>query len=191
MATVTIQQSVSLAEPPVITSVLVLAPSKEEPTFNASDIKRKYREERDKRLHARPVGNEQYKQFNGVFSKYLTYSYTPRVEREPMDIETDFLVFGGGFGELSVGARLMEAGVTNMRIMDKAGDFGGTWYCNVGVFQAPSISYLLRIGRDILEQPAILVSLLAKLLGHSRGLTLIDRGLYLHASSRRDWLYTH
>lgn len=85
----------------------------------------------------------------------------------------------------------MEAGITNMRIMDKAGDFGGTWYWNVGVSQAALISYLLRIGRDILEQPVILVSLLAELLGHSRGLTLIDRGLYLHASCRRDWLYTH
>lgn len=191
MATVAIQQPVLVAEPSVITSVSVPGPSKEEPTFDASDIKRKYGEERDKRLHDRPEGNEQYKQFNGIFSKYLTDSYTPRVERQPMDIETDFLVLGGGFGGLCVGARLMEAGITNMRIMDKAGDFGGTWYWNVGVSQAALISYLLRIGRDILEQPVILVSLLAELLGHSRGLTLIDRGLYLHASCRRDWLYTH
>lgn len=130
MATAAVQLPVPVAEPPVVTSAPILAPPKEEQVFDASEIKKRYLEERDKRLRARPEGNEQYKQFNGMFSKYLVDPYTPRIERDPMDIETDFLVLGGGFGGLSVGARLMEAGITNMRIMDKAGDFGGTWYWN-------------------------------------------------------------
>lgn len=131
MATAAVQQPLPVAEPLVTKSISIPVPSREQPIFDASEIKRKYREERDKRLNARPEGNEQYKQFNGIFSKYLTDPYTPRVEREPLNIEIDFLVLGGGFGGLCVGARLMEAGITNMRIIDKAGDFGGTWYWNV------------------------------------------------------------
>jgi hypothetical protein len=37
---------------------------------------------------------------------------------------------GGGFAGLVTGARLKEAGVDDVRILDKAGDFGGTWYWN-------------------------------------------------------------
>ncbi|GAA3121387.1 NAD(P)/FAD-dependent oxidoreductase [Nonomuraea salmonea] len=37
---------------------------------------------------------------------------------------------GGGFAGLLTGARLKEAGVTDVRIVEKGGDFGGTWYWN-------------------------------------------------------------
>ncbi len=36
----------------------------------------------------------------------------------------------GGFGGLLVAARLREAGVEDIRIIEKGGDFGGTWYWN-------------------------------------------------------------
>ncbi|KAF2431374.1 cyclohexanone monooxygenase [Tothia fuscella] len=98
--------------------------------FDIPELKIKYLAERDKRLAARPEGNEQYQQFKGMFAHYLTDPYIPRVERGPIDTEIDFLVLGAGFGGLCLAARLMEAGITNMRIMDKAGDFGGTWYWN-------------------------------------------------------------
>ena len=39
-------------------------------------------------------------------------------------------MIGGGFGGLLVGARLREAGVDDVRIIEKGGDFGGTWYWN-------------------------------------------------------------
>jgi len=39
-------------------------------------------------------------------------------------------VVGGGFGGLLTGARLREAGVQDVRIIEKGGDFGGTWYWN-------------------------------------------------------------
>jgi hypothetical protein len=97
-------------------------------TFDVDEIKKRYTAERDKRLRA--DGNEQYKEFKGQFSHYLTDPYVPRQEREPLDIETDFLVLGGGFGGLSLAAELVKAGVSNFRIIDKAGDFGGTWYWN-------------------------------------------------------------
>ena len=40
------------------------------------------------------------------------------------------VVIGGGFGGLQMGARLREAGVEDLRIIEKGGDFGGTWYWN-------------------------------------------------------------
>ena len=44
--------------------------------------------------------------------------------------EVDVVVIGGGFGGLLAGARLREAGVDDIRIIEKGGDFGGTWYWN-------------------------------------------------------------
>ena len=51
------------------------------PTIDKEALKRKYREERDKRL--RPDGNEQYLRLTGQLAHYLEDPYTPRVERAP------------------------------------------------------------------------------------------------------------
>ena len=40
------------------------------------------------------------------------------------------VIVGGGFGGLLAAARLHEAGVEDIRIIEKGGDFGGTWYWN-------------------------------------------------------------
>ncbi|WP_300578955.1 NAD(P)-binding protein [Phenylobacterium sp.] len=88
----------------------------------------KYVAERDKRLRA--DGNAQYVRLTGRFSDYLEDPYTPRVEREPKTDHVTFAFIGGGFAGLVTGARLVEAGITDVRIIDKAGDFGGTWYWN-------------------------------------------------------------
>ena len=40
------------------------------------------------------------------------------------------MVIGGGFGGLLAGARLREAGIKDIRIIESGGDFGGTWYWN-------------------------------------------------------------
>jgi cyclohexanone monooxygenase len=96
--------------------------------FNPEEIKKRYLAERDKRL--RKDGNEQYKEFKGQFQHYLVDPYTPLVEREPVDVETDFVVVGGGFGGLCLAARLVEAGITDIKVVEKGGGFGGTWYFN-------------------------------------------------------------
>ena len=44
--------------------------------------------------------------------------------------EVEFAIIGGGFGGLLMGARLREAGFTSLRVVENAGDFGGTWYWN-------------------------------------------------------------
>jgi cation diffusion facilitator CzcD-associated flavoprotein CzcO len=91
-------------------------------------LRRKYLEERDKRL--RPDGNDQYQRLTGRFAHYLEDPYTPRTEREPKTDDCTVVFIGGGFGGLVTGARLKEAGVHDVRIIEKGGDFGGTWYWN-------------------------------------------------------------
>ncbi len=91
-------------------------------------LRRKYREERDKRL--RPDGNDQYLRLTGTLAHYLDDPYTPRVEREPKADHCTVAIIGGGFAGLVVGARLRETGISDVRIIEKGGDFGGAWYWN-------------------------------------------------------------
>ncbi|MGD8829717.1 MAG: NAD(P)/FAD-dependent oxidoreductase, partial [Pseudomonadales bacterium] len=97
--------------------------------FDPDALRDKYREERDKRL--RPDGNEQYVEVKGEFSHYIDDPYLEEsIEREPLFDEVEVAVIGGGFGGLLAGARLREAGVDSIRMIEKGGDFGGTWYWN-------------------------------------------------------------
>jgi cyclohexanone monooxygenase len=96
--------------------------------FDPDALRDRYRAERDKRLRA--DGNEQYVEVTGRFAHYVEDPYVERVEREPLTDEVDVVVVGGGFGGLLMGARLREAGVEDLRIIEKGGDFGGTWYWN-------------------------------------------------------------
>ena len=97
-------------------------------TLDKAALQRKYREERDKRLRA--DGNDQYQQLKGRFAHYATDPYTPVTPRAPLTDHVTFAFVGGGFAGLGTGARLVEAGVREVRIIDKGGDFGGTWYWN-------------------------------------------------------------
>ncbi|MFI6174360.1 flavin-containing monooxygenase [Nonomuraea sp. NPDC051191] len=91
-------------------------------------LRRKYLEERDKRL--RPDGDDQYVRLTGRFAHYLDDPYTPRTERDPKTDHVTVAFVGGGFAGLVTGARLKEAGIDDVRIVEKGGDFGGTWYWN-------------------------------------------------------------
>lgn len=98
------------------------------PAIDKKALLAKYLEERDKRLRA--DGNDQYLQIKGQLAHYLDDPYTPRAEREPKTDHVSFAFIGGGFAGLVTGARLKEAGVEDVRIIEKGGDFGGTWYWN-------------------------------------------------------------
>ena len=91
-------------------------------------VRRRYLAERDKRL--RPDGNEQYRRLTGRLAHYADDPYTPRVERDPRTDHVTLAFIGGGFAGLVTCARLKEAGVTDVRLLEKGGDVGGTWYWN-------------------------------------------------------------
>ncbi|MBL8384051.1 MAG: NAD(P)/FAD-dependent oxidoreductase [Burkholderiales bacterium] len=91
-------------------------------------LRRRYREERDKRL--RPDGNDQYLEVAGRFAHYADDPYTPVAPRARVTDHVTFAFVGGGFAGLATAARLAEAGIADVRIVEKGGDFGGTWYWN-------------------------------------------------------------
>jgi cyclohexanone monooxygenase len=97
--------------------------------FDPQALKAKYLAERDKRL--RSDANQQYVEMAGKFAHYLDDPYiASRDDRGPLSDEKDVVVIGGGFGGLLAGAKLREAGVEDIRIIEKGGEFGGTWYWN-------------------------------------------------------------
>jgi cation diffusion facilitator CzcD-associated flavoprotein CzcO len=105
------------------------APASPELDFAPDALRAKYRHERDTRV--RPDGNDQYLEVKGDFGRYVDDPYVePGFSREPLRDEVDALLIGGGFGGLMAGARLRGAGVERIRIIEKGGDFGGTWYWN-------------------------------------------------------------
>jgi cation diffusion facilitator CzcD-associated flavoprotein CzcO len=92
-------------------------------------LRARYRAERDRRI--RPDGGRQYRSATGEFGYYDEDPYTDgEFTREPLHDRVDAVVVGGGFGGLLAGARLRQAGVESVRLIEKGGDFGGTWYWN-------------------------------------------------------------
>ncbi|MCS7475228.1 flavin-containing monooxygenase [Umezawaea endophytica] len=97
--------------------------------FDPDALRAKYRTERDRRIH--PEGNAQYRRVLGEFSSYADDPYVEHEPtREPLTDRVEVVLVGGGFGGLLSGARLRQAGVQDIRVIDEAGDFGGTWYWN-------------------------------------------------------------
>jgi cyclohexanone monooxygenase len=97
--------------------------------FDPAELKAKYLAERDKRL--RDDANEQYVEVTAEFSRYVEDPYVePGFSRDAIFDEVQVTIIGGGFGGLLMGARLREAGYESIRLVEKAGDVGGTWYWN-------------------------------------------------------------
>jgi cyclohexanone monooxygenase len=97
-------------------------------SFDPDGLRERYRRERDKRIRA--DGNDQYVDMAGDFAPYLDDPYTTADPRPTLADRVTVAVIGGGLAGLLIGARLKEAGVEDIRIVDKGGDFGGTWYWN-------------------------------------------------------------
>ncbi len=112
-----------------MTSAIKFTTDPSELDFDPEALREKYRHERDKRI--RKDGMRQFQEPEGDFSKYIDDPYVePGFTRAPLADEVEVVVIGGGFGGLLAGARLRQAGVKDIRIIERAGDFGGTWYWN-------------------------------------------------------------
>jgi len=98
--------------------------------FDPDELRARYEHERLKRL--RDDGVEQYIEMAGAFAGYADddpYA-DPSYGRQPLTDEIEIAIIGGGFSGLLAAARLSEQGVTDVRIIEAGGDFGGTWYWN-------------------------------------------------------------
>ncbi len=98
--------------------------------FDPDALRTKYAEERDRRLRA--DGRDQYVEASGAFAHYgLDDPYAdPGFVRDALADEVEVVIVGGGFGGLMAAARLREAGVSDVRIVEAGADYGGTWYWN-------------------------------------------------------------
>ncbi len=104
-------------------------PTPEELGFDPAALRAKYAAERARRLRA--DGNRQYQQTKGRYAGFDSDHYVEAgFTRPAIQEELDVLIIGGGFGGLLAAARLREVGIDKFRIVEKAGDFGGTWYWN-------------------------------------------------------------
>ena len=93
------------------------------------ELREKYRIEREKRLRGDGVG--QYKAIAGEFSDFDRDPFSdPDFTRAAVSEDTEVVIVGAGFGGMLAAYHLKQAGIHNFRIIDLAGDFGGTWYWN-------------------------------------------------------------
>jgi cyclohexanone monooxygenase len=109
---------------PVENGQITVAPEE----FDRERVRAKYAEEREKRL--RSDGSEQYLHIEGGSRFLADPNVESVIERDPISEDIDVAILGGGFSGLLAGARLRQRGVQDLRIIERGGDFGGTWYWN-------------------------------------------------------------
>ena len=106
-----------------------MAVESSELNFDPEALGKKYQIERDKRI--REDGNEQYQEVKGDFAYFVDDPYIDNeINRDALEEEVEVVIIGGGFGGMLAAARLRESGIDDFRIIEKGGDFGGTWYWN-------------------------------------------------------------
>lgn len=100
--------------------------------FDPDALAKRYAVERDKRIRA--DAEEQFVQLSHdspFTNKYVQEDpYCKPLDRAPLKDQREVIVIGGGWVGMLTAARLAEAGITDVRIVESGSDFGGTWYWN-------------------------------------------------------------
>jgi cation diffusion facilitator CzcD-associated flavoprotein CzcO len=90
------------------------------------ELRERYQQEQQKRL--RPDGMAQWGELGEELDRDPFVE--PGFTRDPVVEETTVVIVGGGFAGMLTAIDLGKHGITDVRIVEKAGDFGGTWYWN-------------------------------------------------------------
>lgn len=99
--------------------------------IDVDELRERYRAERDRRFNPRGSGQFHPIAATNEYSRFDRDPWAPEIEpRPPMTETLDVLIIGGGFGGLGAATRLVKAGIDNLRVVEVAADFGGTWYWN-------------------------------------------------------------
>src|SRR4051794_20444109 len=106
-----------------------MTPSDQTPVFDPEAVREKYERERAKRMtEGRGVIHDL--KHDERFAEYTRDPHTPFIERDPVSTEVDVAILGAGMSGVVAGAKLREAGLRRIMLIDKAGGIGGTWYWN-------------------------------------------------------------
>src|SRR5258708_15681984 len=160
-------------------------------SVDREELRAKSREERAKRL--REDGNDQYVEPTGKFAHFLEDPYVERVERDPRFDEVTVAVIGGGFAGLVTGARLVQAGVTDVRIIEGGGDVGGAWYWNryPGAMCDTAAMVYLPLLEETRHMPSQKYTLAPEIFGHARNIAqrfgLYENALFSTAVTALEW----
>ena len=100
--------------------------------FDPDALAQRYAAERDKRIRADAEAQFVQLSHDSPFTnKYLEDDpYCKALDRAPLKDQREVIVIGGGWVGMLTAARLVEAGISDVRIVESGGDFGGTWYWN-------------------------------------------------------------
>ena len=98
-------------------------------TYDPEVVWERYLAERDKRLVPRREAIADL-DADPRLAGWRTDPFTPRIDRSPQTREVEVAILGAGIAGLSTGARLREAGIEDLCLIDTAGGVGGTWYWN-------------------------------------------------------------
>ncbi|MCU1485089.1 MAG: monooxygenase [Actinomycetia bacterium] len=91
------------------------------------ELAARYEQERRKRL---TDGVRTYRSIGDLNEAFDADPFAEPLTRDPLVEETDVVIVGTGWAGMTTAAYLTKQGVTSYRMIDKAGDFGGTWYWN-------------------------------------------------------------
>jgi len=92
-------------------------------------VRARYRAERDKRLRSIHADKASVP-LNALPELAEDHAAEPVGDRPAVRDAVDVVVVGAGIGGLTAAARLREAGVERVRVIDSGADFGGVWYWN-------------------------------------------------------------
>ena len=155
-------------------------------------LRRKYLAERDKRL--RKDMQQQYLEASGAFEGFAQDPYVePGFSREPLQEEVDVVIIGGGFGGLLTAAHLRGQGIKSFRIIEEAGDFGGTWYWNrypgvrCDIESYVYMPLLEEVGTVPSERYATGAEIFAHCQAIGRHFDLYDRAMFRTRATRLAW----
>ncbi|KAI1115877.1 putative cyclohexanone monooxygenase [Nemania sp. NC0429] len=130
MATATTATATPVVDDVLVPEIPVEPPVHPLKTFpiDVEGITKRYQAERQKRI--RKDGVAQFKQAAASFSRFKADPYAPPVHREPITSEVKVLIVGAGIGGIVAAVKLLDQGVDDFVMIDKASRFGGTWAWN-------------------------------------------------------------
>ena len=100
--------------------------------FDPEALTKRYEYERERRI--REDAESQFvevKTDSRFAERYLINDpYADPIERGPINDTNEVVIIGGGWVGMMTAARLRQAGVQDIRIIESGADFGGTWYWN-------------------------------------------------------------